>query len=89
MDSLMILAQAPVTIGTGEILGDILKLGFATVVAWYLITKTTSAIQEVAVELAKLRGEIESTRADLRHEMAEVRRDVRTLDSEYQEPKGR
>ena len=79
MNPEIVLAQVDPSMLTGDAASSVARFGFSVLVAWYLLTKTTSAIKDVASELAKLREELASTKAEIGREVYETRQDVKEL----------
>lgn len=79
MDSAVMLAQVPVEFGSGQFIDGIIKVGFAAVVAWYLLTQTTNAIKGLRDEVASLRQEITVLRTDLARGNQETHQEVHEI----------
>lgn len=85
----LVLMQADPSQLTGDALAATARFGFAVFVAWYLLTKTTSAIKEVTAEIAMLREEIAATRTEIGREVYETRQDVKELRETTGDQRGR
>jgi hypothetical protein len=62
-----------------SLLGDLLQLAFSVGVAWYMITKNTTVLDELRKEVTLLRVALEEARREVTHQGNGIRQEMRGM----------